>query len=240
MAIVVDEYGGVAGLVTIEDLVEEIIGDIQDEYDREEVLYEQQNQDEYIVDAKIPIDDLNELMDSSLPSEDYDTLGGFVYTQLDKIPSVGDSVRFDGLVFTVLGTKGRRVTKVKVVRREKSDDHDADNSGGGSPEELTGSSEAPRRLTAPQSNVPALPAPSDGGPSEKTKEDAQPQVAQQASPHAEYAAAPDPAPDAGLASDPSTPGDADVSSPSQSSSRYARQRLGSRTYPHSRGAQRRH
>ncbi len=116
MAIVVDEYGGVAGLVTIEDVVEEIIGDIQDEYDREEVLYEKLSPDEYIVDAKISLDDFNDLMDTHMASEDYGTLGGFVYTQLDKIPSVGDTLRFEDLTFTVLGTKGRRITKVKVVR----------------------------------------------------------------------------------------------------------------------------
>jgi putative hemolysin len=116
IAIVVDEYGGVAGLVTIEDVVEEIIGDIQDEYDREEVLYEKLSPDEYIVDAKISVDDFNDLLDTDMPAEDYDTLGGFVYSQLDKIPSVGDTLRYKDLTFTVLGTKGRRITKVKVVR----------------------------------------------------------------------------------------------------------------------------
>src|SRR5207244_444952 len=86
MAIVVDEYGSVAGLVTIEDLVEEIVGDIQDEYDREENLYEQVTQYEYIFDAKINIVEFNELMDTDLENEDYDTLGGFLLGQLDKIP----------------------------------------------------------------------------------------------------------------------------------------------------------
>jgi|SRR5579859_2144196 len=116
MAIVVDEYGAVAGLVTIEDLVEEIIGDIQDEYDKEEVLYEKLSGHEYIVDAKISIDDFNELLDLKLTDEDYDTLGGFVYTQLDKIPSVGDEINYQGLTLTVLSTRGRRITKIKVVR----------------------------------------------------------------------------------------------------------------------------
>jgi CBS domain containing-hemolysin-like protein len=116
MAIVLDEYTSVAGLVTIEDVVEEIIGDIQDEYDREEVLYEQLSPDEYIVNTRISIRDFNELLDTHLADEDYDTLGGFVFAQLDKIPSVGDSVTFEDLTFTVLATKGRRVTKVKVVR----------------------------------------------------------------------------------------------------------------------------
>jgi putative hemolysin len=116
MAIVVDEYGSVAGLVTIEDLVEEIIGDIQDEYDKEESLFEKVNDNEYIIDAKIGIDDFNELLNMKLTDEEYDTLGGFVYTQLDKVPSVGDTITYQGLNLTVLSTKGRRITKVRVER----------------------------------------------------------------------------------------------------------------------------
>jgi CBS domain containing-hemolysin-like protein len=117
MVIVVDEYGSVAGLVTIEDLVEEIVGDIQDEYDREELLYEQINENEYVFDAKISIDEFNELMDADLGDEDYDTLGGFLYAQLDKIPNVGDTSAYKDLTFTVLSTRGRRITKVRVERK---------------------------------------------------------------------------------------------------------------------------
>jgi len=116
MAIIVDEYGSVAGLVTIEDLVEEIVGDIRDEYDREENLYEQVNQYEYIIDAKISIDEFNELLETDLQNADYDTLGGFLYAQLDKIPVTGDTITFKGLKFTVLATRGRRITKVRVER----------------------------------------------------------------------------------------------------------------------------
>jgi len=114
MAIVVDEYGSVAGLVTIEDLVEEIVGDIQDEYDREENLYEQVSQFEYIFDAKINLDEFNELMNTDLENEGYDTLGGFLLGQLDKIPVAGDTITFKNLTFTVLTTRGLRITKVKV------------------------------------------------------------------------------------------------------------------------------
>ncbi|HEV7236949.1 MAG TPA: transporter associated domain-containing protein, partial [Ktedonobacteraceae bacterium] len=117
--IVVDEYGSVAGLVTIEDLVEEIVGDIQDEYDREEKLYEQINDNEYIFAAKISIDEFNELMDTHLDDSDYETLGGFLYAQLDKIPNVGDIGTFNDLTFTVLTTRGRRITQVKVERIQK-------------------------------------------------------------------------------------------------------------------------
>lgn len=116
MVIVVDEYSSVAGLVTIEDLVEEIVGDIKDEYDREENLFEQVNEYEYIIDAKISIDEFNELMDTKLDDKDYDTLGGFLYAQLDKIPNAGDMTTFQNLTFTVLNTRGRRITKVRVER----------------------------------------------------------------------------------------------------------------------------
>ena len=121
MVIVIDEYGSVAGLVTIEDLVEEIVGDIRDEYDREENLYEKINQYEYIVDAKMSIDEFNELMETELENEDYDTLGGFLYAQLDKIPVPGDTITFDGLTFTVMDTRGRRITKVRVERQHDMD-----------------------------------------------------------------------------------------------------------------------
>ena len=119
MVIVVDEYGSVAGLVTIEDLVEEIVGDIQDEYDREEKLYEKVGENEYIFDAKINIDEFNELMDTKLDNTGYETLGGFLYAQLDKIPVVGDTIKFNNLTFTVLTTRGRRITQVRVVRDQK-------------------------------------------------------------------------------------------------------------------------
>jgi CBS domain containing-hemolysin-like protein len=107
----------VAGLVTIEDLVEEIIGDIKDEYDREESLHEQIDENEYIFDAKISIYDFNELMGKHLADTSYETLGGFVYAQLDKIPSAGDIILFEDLVFTVLATRGRRITKIRVERK---------------------------------------------------------------------------------------------------------------------------
>ncbi len=121
MVIVIDEYGSVAGLVTIEDLVEEIVGDIRDEYDREENLYEKINQYEYIVDAKMSIDEFNELMETELENDGYDTLGGFLYAQLDKIPVPGDTITFENLTFTVIDTRGRRITKVRVERKRDQD-----------------------------------------------------------------------------------------------------------------------
>jgi len=119
MAMVVDEYGTVTGLVTIEDLMEEIVGDIQDEYDHEEILYEKVNENEYIINAKMNIYSFNELMDTKLADTDYETLGGFVYSQLDKIPGIGDTVIYNDMTFTVLATRGRRILKIRVERKQE-------------------------------------------------------------------------------------------------------------------------
>lgn len=116
MAVVVDEYGGVAGLVTIEDLLEEIVGEIQDEYDTEEPFVEFISENEYVFDARVDLDDLNRLMGVALPTEDSDTLGGFIYTELGKVPAVGDQVVFDDMGFTVESVAGRRIKKVRVER----------------------------------------------------------------------------------------------------------------------------
>lgn len=122
LAIVVDEYGGIAGLVTIEDLLEEIVGEIRDEYDvLEEESYEQISENEYICLAGIDIDDLNELMDIDLPTDENDTLGGFIFTELGKVPEVGDKVTADGVEMEVLTLDGRRIYKVRVRRLETSE-----------------------------------------------------------------------------------------------------------------------
>jgi putative hemolysin len=126
MAIVVDEYGGMAGLVTIEDLLEEIVGEIQDEYDTEEPFFEFVSEDEYVFDARVDLDDLNRLMNAALPTEDSDTLGGFIYTELGKVPVVGDHVAFQDLDFTVESVAGRRIQKVRVERRLTSELQEAE------------------------------------------------------------------------------------------------------------------
>jgi CBS domain containing-hemolysin-like protein len=118
IAIVVDEYGGVSGLVTIEDLLEEIVGEIEDEYDIEEPKVEWLSEAEAIVDAKLSIDDLNELFGLSLEGEGFDTVGGFVYSQLGRIPAVNDTLEVEGLTISVLSTLGRRIKKVKVKKGE--------------------------------------------------------------------------------------------------------------------------
>jgi putative hemolysin len=117
MAIVIDEYGGTAGLVTIEDLVEEIVGEIQDEYDPdEEAEYEKISDDEYLFDAAIHINDVNELLDVSLSDEESDTLGGYVLAMLGRVPLGGETFRENGLEIKVESITGRRIRKVRVRR----------------------------------------------------------------------------------------------------------------------------
>ncbi|HEU5203286.1 MAG TPA: hemolysin family protein [Candidatus Limnocylindrales bacterium] len=119
LAIVLDEYGGTAGLVTIEDLLEEIVGEIQDEYDEEEPMIVRLSDDEARVDGRAAVDDLQELFDTTFGLEDedeYDTVGGLIYHRIGGVPKPGDEVRVDGLLLTVESTDGRRVGKVLVVR----------------------------------------------------------------------------------------------------------------------------
>jgi CBS domain containing-hemolysin-like protein len=116
VAIVVDEYGGTAGLITIEDLIEEIVGEIRDEYDLEEAMIEEVSDREALFDARVSIRDVNDTLDLEIEDEDFDTLGGLLYHELGKVPNVGDEVRIDGAVVTVLSTTGRRVRKVRVTK----------------------------------------------------------------------------------------------------------------------------
>jgi putative hemolysin len=119
IAIVLDEYGGTAGVVTIEDLLEEIVGEIQDEYDVEEPMVVRLSDHEARVDGRADVDELMELFDLDLELEDeeeYDTVGGLVYHRVGGVPSPGDRVQLDGITLTVETTDGRRVGKVLVTR----------------------------------------------------------------------------------------------------------------------------
>jgi len=117
IAIVVDEYGGVSGLVTHEDLVEEIVGELEDEFDQDEPELEKVNDDESLVDARLTLDDLNETFDTAIEGDGFDTVGGLVYLELGRMPVVGDQVIVANLTLTVESTIGRRIRQVRVVRQ---------------------------------------------------------------------------------------------------------------------------
>lgn len=118
MAIVVDEYGGTAGLVTLEDLLEEIVGEIHDEYDAEEVHIKQLAENAYLVDAKLPIDEINEELNINLPEDDVETLGGFIYGLAEAIPEPGDKYEYEDLLLIVESILRQRVKYVKIIIKE--------------------------------------------------------------------------------------------------------------------------
>jgi putative hemolysin len=132
MAVVVDEYGGVAGLVTMEDIVEEIIGEVRDEYDQsEELPYTQIGEGEFIFQGRIDLDKFNEIMDSHLPLNEAETLGGFIYNQIERVPASGETVQVEGLELTMEQVSGRRIRKVRAkktfpeMESEQMDEHDS-------------------------------------------------------------------------------------------------------------------
>ncbi|MGQ9845657.1 MAG: hemolysin family protein [Caldisericia bacterium] len=114
MAIVLDEFGGFEGIVTMEDLLEEIVGEIQDEYDLEEILYRKISEKEYIIDAKVSINDVEEILNIELPDKDYDTFGGFFLDLLGHIPNKGEKVFYNNICLTAVEVKGNRIMKIKV------------------------------------------------------------------------------------------------------------------------------
>jgi CBS domain containing-hemolysin-like protein len=124
IAIVVDEYGGTSGLVTIEDLVEEIVGEIRDEYDVEPERVIPVSETEALMDARVPFEDVRETFELDLPetegAQDYDTLGGFVVAQLGRFPRQGEAVEAGGARFIVESVEGRRLRRVRVVKKAPS------------------------------------------------------------------------------------------------------------------------
>lgn len=115
LAIVIDEFGGTAGIVTIEDLVEEIVGEIVDEYDEEEPMVIEED-GAWVVDARLDVDELGDLVGTELPSDEWDTVGGLILELAGRVPEQGEQFEHDGLLFTATAVQGRRVSKVRVAR----------------------------------------------------------------------------------------------------------------------------
>ncbi|MBU7048369.1 MAG: HlyC/CorC family transporter, partial [Theionarchaea archaeon] len=123
LAIAVDEYGGTAGIVTIEDLLEEIVGEIFDEYDKTNVPVRMIDEHTVVIDGMVPIDEVNELLGIRLPENGVETIGGFMLDQFGRIPEEGERISFDGVNFIVFKTDGVRIMKVKarIVAQEKNE-----------------------------------------------------------------------------------------------------------------------
>lgn len=116
MAIVVDEYGGAVGIVTVEDILEEVVGDIEDEYDEVEDLYRTEENGVIIVNGRMPVDDLNDRLRLSIPEGEYETIGGFVISQRNRIPRTGEKITLNDLELTVSKASSRTVGEV-IIRR---------------------------------------------------------------------------------------------------------------------------
>jgi CBS domain containing-hemolysin-like protein len=119
LAIVVDEYGGVAGLVTMEDVLEELVGEIIDEYDQEEVLVRANPKGEgYLIAARLSLADFNSIMHATLPEEDFDTIGGYVFHQFGRVPQVGETVEDPHFFFTIEAAEGPKILEIHVRRKD--------------------------------------------------------------------------------------------------------------------------
>lgn len=128
MAIVVGEYGGTSGLVTMEDIIEEIVGEIQDEYDEEEPLFQWHEEGKILIaDARIDIEDLNLMLNVELPQEGYETLGGFIYNHLGHVPEPGETLEFGNLLMAIKNVEGQRITRVRIEKREIDQNEEPEN-----------------------------------------------------------------------------------------------------------------
>jgi CBS domain containing-hemolysin-like protein len=116
LAIVIDEYGGTSGLITIEDLLEQIVGDIQDEYDREEVLFTVNSDGSISADARMPVEDLEEYFSIQIERDKFDSIGGLIFHLTGKIPTTGDIIEGVGLQLTIIDADERRIKRIHISR----------------------------------------------------------------------------------------------------------------------------
>jgi putative hemolysin len=133
-AIVIDEYGALAGICTLEDLIEEIVGEIEDEFDVPEQIIVQVDADTWRLDGRFPIDEFNERFGTEIPEEDFHTVAGFVFGQLGRAAEPGDDVSYDGLRFDVLEVEGNRIEQIAVTFVERPQQRRGDG-GGDEPED---------------------------------------------------------------------------------------------------------
>jgi CBS domain containing-hemolysin-like protein len=157
MAIVVDEYGGTAGLVTLEDIIEELVGEIVDEFDVEDPIVEPLPGGGVRVDARTALDEVNDLLHADLPEGDWDTIGGLLYGRLGHVPVEGESVQVDGWQLTAQRIQGRRIGRVRIVPAS------APTSAPRSTEGAAGDMEGAVTRTAPPQR-PRTPAPANHRP----------------------------------------------------------------------------
>ena len=117
VAVVTDEYGGTAGIVTLEDVIEEIFGEIVDEYDREDLLEMKISDDEFVFSARIEIDQLNETYSFEIPeSDDYDTLAGFILENLEYIPNKGELLELENCTLIIESVTDRKIEKIRIIK----------------------------------------------------------------------------------------------------------------------------
>lgn len=121
IAVAVDEYGGVSGIISMEDILEEIVGDIQDEFDNEEDDIISAGENEWICDARMNLEDLNDELGSGIPSDDFESLGGFVFDLFGKIPGRYEKARWENLTFVIQSVDGQKIRQVKIVRENSSE-----------------------------------------------------------------------------------------------------------------------
>ena len=117
IAIAIDEYGGISGIICMEDIIEQIVGDIQDEFDNEQEDIIAVGENLWLCDARVNIDDLNEKIETSIPNEEFDTLGGFVFDLFGKIPAKFEKASWNGLDFIVQEMEGHRINQIKILKR---------------------------------------------------------------------------------------------------------------------------